>query len=348
MKYYKLLGKAGYISREWVVGKIYPGIFSPSDVPGCAPVCDLAKEYSKMWEEVFPKYQVGDVLEIKRGGYEHIAIEQYNAMSYLKTRNGRGSAKCKEVRFSSRHQEWFYKLKGYGNYISEGGLQKQEEFTFPDKWGIKFTEENRATLGRRIESHEDFDKDFNDFAGYCVSKHPFDKSYQYYGGALMTGYEEITFEQFKKYVLKQEAIMGKQVIGYGFLYPGDEKIIQAIEKVTNGGIQESSFKNYGNILSLERYPQSIQRLKEVGLLDIWFKPVYKEVKTLPKINGSQGEKIDQNTVKYGCAYLKVDRLDKILDVEELSSNRDIKSITLNSGVSISMEEIKQVVDYFKE
>lgn len=95
--------------------------------------------------------------------------------------------------------------------------------------------------------------------------------------------------------------------------------------------------------------------EKAKVLDLWCDPVYEEVKKLPTINGYDG-KIDGEIVSYGCAKFDLFKLRGILssmkswdDAKEdpcnTPHNRSIKLITLNSGVSITMDEINQIVEY---
>ena len=89
-------------------------------------------------------------------------------------------------------------------------------------------------------------------------------------------------------------------------------------------------------------PKSIEKLKEAGVLH-WFEPVYRE---LPKINGYDG-KMDGDYIVYGsnCAKFHKDFFTDLVHLKPQGQNRAIKSITLDSGVTITMEQINKIVDY---
>jgi len=90
-------------------------------------------------------------------------------------------------------------------------------------------------------------------------------------------YIEITFEQFKKYVLKQDN-MEKRLIGYE-LKPKFKHMRRAVEEITNfsnSGDSEEYFTNY--FKSSLNLPSGnfAKILKEAGVLDLWFEPVYED------------------------------------------------------------------------
>lgn len=147
--------------------------------------------------------------------------------------------------------------------------------------------------------------------------------------------EEITYEQFLKYVMK------KEIIGYKLKeefkhYEKAAKSIAGIERFMGG--------EYHFIYDSPTYGE----IKKAGVLDLWFNPVYEETKTFPKINGYEGIKLNDSTVKYGCAELNIDALRSLIQCSELgSSNRTIHSVISSNGETVTIEQIKQIVEYYK-
>lgn len=83
------------------------------------------------------------------------------------------------------------------------------EEIIPHKWAVRITEENREILKEWVLSRSDFDKDYltHDSCfkiGYFVLEKILDRSYQWWNNELLKEHKEITFEQFKKHILKQE------------------------------------------------------------------------------------------------------------------------------------------------
>lgn len=92
-----------------------------------------------------------------------------------------------------------------------------------------------------------------------------------------------TFEQFKEMYLDENTMQenNKKIVGYKLIKP---EYMEAIEKIANKNIigENNGVRTYfnNNILSY-RAQISINNLKEAGVLDIWFEPIYEEeVKTI--------------------------------------------------------------------
>jgi hypothetical protein len=88
---------------------------------------------------------------------------------------------------------------------------------------------------------------------------------------IKSGYTEITFEQFKKYVMELTNIKIKEIIGYKLTKPEYES---AAAKICGYSSKLYTLVNKkGNFL-----PNSSDylKIKEAGVLDIWFEPIYKE------------------------------------------------------------------------
>ena len=70
--------------------------------------------------------------------------------------------------------------------------------------------------------------------------------------------------------------------------------------------------------------------------------------SLPKINGYEGV-IENYILKYGCAEFNIENIIELYtSLTTLKGNRSIKSITLDSDVTITIDELKQIVDYCNE
>jgi len=152
-------------------------------------------------------------------------------------------------------------------------------------------------------------------------------------------YTVISFDEFLRYVV------GKGFIT-GYRMKGEYKRYSNAAISIDGGTGFGTSIAYDQIIPIER-TETIQRLKDAGILDIWFEPVLKECLELPVINGYKGEKISDTCVKYGCATFSIPILKNLVQFELLSGDRKIKSITLDSGVEITIEQIKEIVEYFK-
>lgn len=236
-------------------------------------------------------------------------------------------------------------------------------------------------------------------------------------------YEEITFEQFKKHILKYQDM---DIIGYKLKPSCLQYKSVAFEIVyKTSGTSSLYLSGDADFLKIANDPDpgSISALKSAGVLDLWFEPVYdygykvgdwvwskqdaimgtdlynrganpfeilaineqgfvydlgsvegntdfnngnrsctysmcnidriataEEIMavtlSLPKINGYEGVlRANKTEVKYGCAYMSISKLRSIYNCETLSNNRNVKSITLDSNVTITMKQIKEILDF---
>ena len=93
------------------------------------------------------------------------------------------------------------------------------------------------------------------------------------------GYTEITFEQFQKHVLKKEETMEKQIIGYKLIKPEYKKAYLRI-----AGIAETGCSTPGCDFAKDGIVH--HNVKEAGVLDLWFQPVYKNSEKSIKMGDS--------------------------------------------------------------
>jgi hypothetical protein len=144
--------------------------------------------------------------------------------------------------------------------------------------------------------------------------------------------------------------MNKEIFGYKLV---KEKYKESVKKILNA--PKFPLESSPKLLDFKIDSEWYYLLKEAGVLDLWFEPVYKEDKTLPKINGYQGELIDDLNgyfIKYGCATFNIQFINELHGLigrnKVLFGNKDIKSIKLNSDVEITTEQIKQIYEYIQE
>lgn len=153
----------------------------------------------------------------------------------------------------------------------------EEEFVLPERWCIKSIGEETYTKYlvpylKQINYHstnwDGKDYYYHVFKGNC-------SAYK----TKLNNYKEITFEQFLKYVLKQET-MEKEIIGYKLVKP---EYKGAYEKITNTANLDRIEDSLGKLNWVDK---AIKDLKEADVLELWFKPNYKEEKTIVKMYSS--------------------------------------------------------------
>lgn len=174
---------------------------------------------------------------------------------------------CYNIKKSQYCKYDYYKALGF-NIISVS------EFIFklPEKWCIQITKENREIVKDYFQNklYTDRDVSLGYFYHYPALRPP-------RGHALNTknpNYIEITFEQFKKYVLKQDKNMEKKIIGYNIKkeYMGKEGYIAKALDTHCGTIDKYWMPSVGGV-----YENAVN----LGVLNTWFEPVFAEsTKTL--------------------------------------------------------------------
>lgn len=149
----------------------------------------------------------------------------------------------------------------------------EEEFVLPECWFVLYNTREEFDIINKFCGKNWIYSDSKDKCGYHNNGDDQINSGNWVGSVksakeklLEKGYVQITFEQFQKYVLKQET-MEKEIIGYKLIKPEYEgaaaKLIYNGDKI-HGLVQVNSEWNI---------------LKEAGVLDLWFEPVFKEEKT---------------------------------------------------------------------
>jgi hypothetical protein len=229
-------------------------------------------------------------------------------------------------------------------YYSVKEFLKEKEFVLPEKWAIKG--EFSSKRNNRILS-EWFSTNSNNCWAISSPEYFYFiednncKRVKY----LPTSYTEITFEQFKKYVLKEE-IMGKKIIGYRLVKREYEKAVIAVCNWTS-----FNFKRFESDISDE----AVKRLTEAGVLDLWFEPVSEEEIKLPIINGYTPE-LNGEVLVYGCAKFSAKNTKKLIEnvlffndpdqnLIDLGANKKIVAITLDGGYEVRIENLKQIYKY---
>lgn len=96
------------------------------------------------------------------------------------------------------------------------------------------------------------------------------------------------------------------------------------------------------------YCREIETFYDTKELDCeFFKPIYKVKYELPKINSYSG-KLEEDYLVYGCARIYIPYIKCLTGIAQNKGNgqnREIKSFKLDSGVEITMEQVKQICEF---
>lgn len=145
---------------------------------------------------------------------------------------------------------------------------------------------------------------------------------------------EIKYETFLKLKgIKSDENRERKLIGYKLLKPEYEKSACLIAGTANLIVCYNGCSFMVNTIPYEK-------IKKAGVLDLWFEAVYQEIYKLPEINGYKGIDSNKDEITYGCAVLKKEWFRN-------SSNRNIDSMTLSSGITIKKSEIQLIQKYLE-
>lgn len=159
----------------------------------------------------------------------------------------------------------------------EQGMIK-EKFILPEKWWVQSTEENYVDIYTWLRNNQMNNSSYTSLNNSDKnSPICFPAYYTFHQCKGNFTYTEITFDQFNKYVLKQDT-MEKEIIGYK-LKEDCKQYVKAICRIEGYQGFGESIRDCQPIYIIEGKidrSNSFNRLKEAGVLDLWFDPVYKD------------------------------------------------------------------------
>jgi hypothetical protein len=257
---------------------------------------------------------------------------------------------------------WFYNINNFKNPVTELTLEQWDSvvnkkneyvlkqdgmYTIEDLKNGKCTVINDGTPEELdiVLSAAEGNPCSRTYIKLACSKYYWTKNNYFWSNGDINKYNLPT-QSVKEFI--KQINMNKEIIGYRLVKREYEKSVYLIINANIGYYSD-------RVLPIEKSPKSIEKLKEAGVLDLWFEPVYKEDKTLPKINGYEGEFVDDLNgyfIRYGCATFNIQFINELHGLigrnKVLFGNKDIKSIKLNSDVEITTEQIKQIYEYIQE
>jgi len=164
----------------------------------------------------------------------------------------------------------------------------------PEKWAVKRTEENHKILNEYFNKRDKSELKENDF--FLVT--PIYSGYSAKEYIIPEGYTEITFEQFKRLVMKEQ----RKCIGYK-LKDECKKYISAILSISKTGDKNIDFDRLAK--EADAFAMLIQDLQQAGVLDLWFDKVYEEE---PKFKKGEWVIVGYNTREYLGVYDRTENI----------------------------------------
>lgn len=181
--------------------------------------------------------------------------------------------------------ETHYRVVGpiAGEEPGEYMISKRDCIEVPDKWCVKVGDDNRVNRNHPVilylnEKYKCYFDGSAAYYGVNDSRSFYDATFRLEDegpfGKLLTLEEfELIFLNKKTEEMKEE---NKELIGYKLTKP---ELKYAIETLIKGSYYK--FRGLDVIEYIEKYGENdsgpVLRLKELGVLDLWFTPVYKEV-----------------------------------------------------------------------
>ena len=279
MKYYKLLKQDNYV--RYKKGIIYEENFlHPCSTPRTNTVKELSIIDSSSWQEVtaydyylqeskLPEEYVVNFVgstanraEVIHEYYKTCWGGTYANFDYIICANAMKNTSANGRIVENHIREEFENLPRftYQQWKTLKDLNMKEEFVLPNKWHIKITDKNKVILNNWKKGKGCFD----DLFEYNYIVVGYDGSGGYCDGEYIM-HPEITFEQFKKYVLKQTD-MERKIIGYKL-----KKDCEQYEKAASSLMQAEFGKNF--VVTVQ---SCINLLVKAEVLNLWFEPIYEE------------------------------------------------------------------------
>jgi hypothetical protein len=160
------------------------------------------------------------------------------------------------------------------NFLKSNTMELKE---LPKKWYITTTEESNTAV---CDFYDKYNKSITDRSlgnYFCMDEHGVLNGWMYRNQSYKKDYTEITFEDFKRLVLKENS-MDKRLIGYKLKEDCRqfEKAAFAIINVHSvEGVTKFTCLNGTHFTKDSNY---FTWLKEANVLDLWFQPVYEDIK----------------------------------------------------------------------
>lgn len=221
-------------------------------------------------------------------------------------------------------------------------LYYSKEFVLPEKWRIEVTKENSKILTEwKLKVSNGY---YNNKAGGFL--------YIAYNGEgrYDDKYPEITFEEFKEYVLKEPktTTMEKKIIGYK-LKDSCKQFEDALIKIS--GIQQGRGVYIGRVLSIEQWTCSIEEWGKAGVLGLWFDAVYEE-KPIFTMAGYNADFSQDGYVQFGCKIFNkrhISVLTNAIEILQSIDNSAVLDITglLYDGDRFNIHQLNQIKDCIK-
>jgi len=196
--------------------------------------------------------------------------------------------------------QWLYPHNTAGHLMQEVTEEEYrlQEGILPEKWYIvpKNKEEDEVLCKWRGGYH------ISSYSDSALSS----EKYWNLISSVEGSHTRITFEQFKKYVLKEE-IMSKKIVGYKLIKP---EMYKAASLILYDNICGSGPLN--TFINVENHFSSIEKLTKASVLDVWFEPIYFE--EIPVVINGYPAVFHENSVSFECKDFTTEFISKLVEL----------------------------------
>lgn len=226
----------------------------------------------------------------------------------------------------------------------------EEEFVLPEKWIME------------VNNQEEFDE----FLKWAVNEHYFNnlhlkaKDYEipYYcyfdEGSKSASYNhkiiweapKITFEQFKKHVLKQKTIE-KKIIGYKV----KEQYVEFAIKLVKSIIPKHKWLE--DKINFSVYDSTwLPKFEKAGVLDLWFEPIYSQKEQNIILSNNKSVKIKQEGVEVEGKIVKIKYIEDLFCNEntfgDTGWNIQYNAFNIGCYKNLTREDLNKILEHHKE
>lgn len=228
-----------------------------------------------------------------------------------------------------------------------------EEFVLPKFWWIRVTPENQKDVSEWRGIGQIYIGAVVGWCDYFVSTGA--KGHNYEIEIYWKEEDEINYEQFKKYIMKQEE---KKLIGYTIDKKEYLENATLICDIDDAHIWHNNLKRAGSMFT----PNSVHadKLKKAGVLDLWFKPVYEEINKDREFQLTcDGGTFSLTVTKQGFLYIPDNKYLNVKAVKDLiypgftivtgyAFTPKISHLNMGCKKNVPVEDIHPLIKYWEE
>ena len=277
----------------------------------CTTSKEVKKDYTEITFEQFKKYVLKQEEPLFEVGTQ-FRHRRNNSLDYTISSINNNQV---EVSWNNNKSSTFYSLTDTTHFFKNKiWIKKEPEY----KYTPEYCKNNKVAIFVKTQSDIDGLKQLN-CTGCMVSLNSYTNGFYTIPSKDTWGtnktyieknYEVINASEFIKNNLKTTN-MEKKIIGYKLIKPEYEEVALTIAQLCSWG--EEAKRLYVNLHRVD----CINRIKEAGVLDLWFAPVYESLETKYTM-GSNGNTFELIVKDGRCFHKQEDITNYLRDVQEFA------------------------------